>query len=111
MTDKMCLQPVIACVLTAMPLVASLAGCGGDPDRETGGTASSAVDGMSPAGMALRPPSVPGSASGALASYHGGPVLANVDVSVVYWGSNVTSVATSNMPAFYQALTDSSYLD
>ena len=43
--------------------------------------------------------------------YYGGPVISNVDVVVVFWGPNVSSVVTSGIPGFYASLTDSRYLD
>jgi hypothetical protein len=53
------------------------------------------------------------SAHGALpsATYHNGPVLANVEVEVVFWGPNVSSETTSNIPAFLRTLVDSGYID
>jgi hypothetical protein len=43
--------------------------------------------------------------------YQGGPVLSNVKILAVFWGSKVSSTVTSGVPGFYSALADSEYLD
>ncbi|HXX02439.1 MAG TPA: hypothetical protein VEJ00_14580, partial [Candidatus Acidoferrales bacterium] len=43
--------------------------------------------------------------------YYGGPVISNVQVVVVYWGNSVSSVATSGIPGFYTAVTNSNWMD
>jgi hypothetical protein len=43
--------------------------------------------------------------------YYGGPVVSNLDVVVVFWGSSVSPVVTSGIGGFFQAITDSSYFD
>jgi hypothetical protein len=43
--------------------------------------------------------------------YYGGHVISHVQVVNVNWGANVASVATSGMPGFYTAITNSSYFD
>ncbi|HKI27454.1 MAG TPA: chitobiase/beta-hexosaminidase C-terminal domain-containing protein [Candidatus Sulfotelmatobacter sp.] len=43
--------------------------------------------------------------------YYGGPVISNVQVVVVYWGNGVSSVATTAIPGFYSAVTNSNFMD
>jgi hypothetical protein len=47
--------------------------------------------------------------SGAKLVYYGGPVLANVKIYAVYWGSNVQ--AQDHINAFFPAITNSPYFD
>jgi len=49
--------------------------------------------------------------AGALLQYYGGPVTTNLQVIVVFWGPNVNSTVTSNIGAFYTAITNSNYFD
>jgi hypothetical protein len=42
-------------------------------------------------------------------TYHGGPVISNVKVTTVFWGSNVAS--QEDLDAFYRAIVDSPYVD
>lgn len=44
-------------------------------------------------------------------NYYGGPVISNVNVEVVFWGENVDPSIQSGIPPFYQAITNSSFLD
>jgi hypothetical protein len=43
--------------------------------------------------------------------YYGGPVISNVKLYVVYWGTKVRSAVTTTAPDFYKTLVTSSYLD
>ena len=43
--------------------------------------------------------------------YYGGPVISNVKVIAVNWGSGVNSTVQSQMPAFYSAFTQSPMFD
>jgi hypothetical protein len=43
--------------------------------------------------------------------YYGGDVISNVEVIVVFWGSAVRADTVAQMPGFFQAVTNSSYLD
>ena len=43
--------------------------------------------------------------------YYGGPVISNVQVVVVYWGNNVSNVATSGIPDFFTSITNSTWAD
>jgi hypothetical protein len=42
---------------------------------------------------------------------NGGRVLANVQINAVFWGGNVDSTVSSQIPAFYAAVTNSPYMD
>jgi hypothetical protein len=44
-------------------------------------------------------------------SYYGGPVISNIHVVVVFWGPDVSSAVTNQIGDFYQAVTNSTYLD
>lgn len=55
-------------------------------------------------------PKHPGAPSASVV-YYGGHIISHVQVVVVFWGSSVPSVATSNMGPFYTAITNSSFLD
>jgi hypothetical protein len=55
-------------------------------------------------------PPAPNPAS-AFVGYRGGRVLANVNVVAVYWGPRVSSTVTYDLPGFYDAVTNSPYLD
>ncbi|MBV9572889.1 MAG: choice-of-anchor D domain-containing protein [Acidobacteriales bacterium] len=48
---------------------------------------------------------------GAGLNYYGGPVISNVQVVVIFWGSNVDPTVTSQIGGFYQGVTNSSYFD
>ena len=56
-------------------------------------------------GKPIRPP------AGAHLDYYGGPVMSNVNVVTVFWTSAVDAGVQSTMPAFYSAITDSTYFD
>jgi hypothetical protein len=43
--------------------------------------------------------------------YQGGPVISNVKLVGVLWGSKVDTSVTQNVPAFFQTLVNSAYLD
>ena len=43
--------------------------------------------------------------------YYGGPVISNVKVISVFWGSNVDPTVTAKIGGFYAAITDSPYFD
>lgn len=43
--------------------------------------------------------------------YFGGKVIPHAEVVIVLWGSTVSSTVTSNMPSFFQTITQSAYLD
>jgi hypothetical protein len=49
--------------------------------------------------------------AGAYLSYFGGPVISNVQVVVVFWGTNVFPDVTAGIGSFYQNITNSSYYD
>ncbi|MFI5299748.1 MAG: hypothetical protein ACHREM_16805, partial [Polyangiales bacterium] len=51
------------------------------------------------------------SASGAQLTYRGGPVIPNVEIVEVNWGSSVTAEVQTKMPGFYKAITQSPYFD
>jgi hypothetical protein len=53
-------------------------------------------------------PDVP---AGAHLDYWGGHVIANAKVFLVLWGNNVRADTAANMPGFFQAATNSPYLD
>jgi hypothetical protein len=42
---------------------------------------------------------------------NGGRVISNVQLNVVFWGGSVDSTVTSQIPAFYSAVTNSPYMD
>jgi hypothetical protein len=44
-------------------------------------------------------------------TYYGGPVVCNANVVVVYWNSDVNSIAQSGLPGFFQGITNSTYFD
>ncbi len=48
---------------------------------------------------------------GASLKYYGGPILQNVKIYGVMWSANVTTGVATTMPAFYQAIVQSPYLD
>ncbi len=52
----------------------------------------------------------PATPSGSHLNYYGGPVVSNIDVVIVYWGNNVSSVVTGGIPDFYTMLVDSSLI-
>ncbi len=56
-------------------------------------------------GKPVQPP------AGAHLSYYGGPVMSNVQVVTVFWTSAVDAGVQTTMPAFYSAITDSTYYD
>ena len=56
-------------------------------------------------GKPIRPP------AGAHLSYYGGPVISNVKVVTVFWTNAVDAGVQTTMPAFYSAITDSTYYD
>lgn len=43
--------------------------------------------------------------------YYGGPVISNVKVYTVLWGSGVNSSIAAAMPEFYGSLVNSTYMD
>jgi hypothetical protein len=43
--------------------------------------------------------------------YYGGPVISSVQVLVVYWGNNVSPIATTGIPGFFSAVTNSNWTD
>jgi Cep192 domain 4 len=43
--------------------------------------------------------------------YYGGPVVSNLQVVVVFWGSSVSSVVTSGIGGFFHNITNSTYFD
>jgi hypothetical protein len=43
--------------------------------------------------------------------YYGGPVVSNLQVVVVFWGSGVSSVVTGGVGGFFQNITNSTYFD
>ena len=55
--------------------------------------------------------SVASAPAGAHLSYYGGPVISNVRIVVVYWGSGVSSVVTAGIPAYFQGITNSVWFD
>jgi hypothetical protein len=60
---------------------------------------------VNPHGKPIRPP------AGTHLSYYGGPVMSNVKVVTVFWTSAVDVGVQTTMPAFYSAITDSTYYD
>jgi hypothetical protein len=57
-------------------------------------------------------PGVPYSApAGAHLTYYGGRVVSNIQVVLVFWGSNVSSEVQSKMPDFYDGVLNSAYVD
>ena len=44
-------------------------------------------------------------------AYNGGPVISHVKVYAVFWGSKVSAETVSKIPAFYQAMVNSTYMD
>jgi hypothetical protein len=44
-------------------------------------------------------------------NYYGGPVVSNLQVVVVFWGSSVNSIVTNQIGGFFQAITKSAYFD
>jgi hypothetical protein len=54
---------------------------------------------------------MPNSPPAAHLNYYGGPVVSNLQVVAVFWGSGVNSTVTSQIGGFYQAVTKSSYFD
>ena len=73
------------------------------PDRFRITASKGNVDRTSSAATALT--------SGADLQYYGGPVISNVQVVVVYWGNNVSPVATTAIPGFFSAVTNSIWTD
>jgi len=49
--------------------------------------------------------------AGAHVTYYGGPVISNVQVIVVYWGSSISPTVQNNIPGFYSDVTNGPYLD
>ena len=48
---------------------------------------------------------------GAQLLYYGGPVISNVNVVVVFWGSKVNTTVTGGIGGFFAAVTNSAYYD
>jgi Abnormal spindle-like microcephaly-assoc'd, ASPM-SPD-2-Hydin len=44
-------------------------------------------------------------------NYYGGPVISNVSVVTVFWTNSVDAGVQTTMPAFYSAITDSTFYD
>jgi hypothetical protein len=44
-------------------------------------------------------------------TYRGGPLIQNVKIYVVYWGSGVDSTVSSGLAGYYSAVTNSAYFD
>lgn len=64
---------------------------------------------VSPKG--LKPGGLTPQAPAALLDYYGGPVVSNLQVVIVFWGSGVDSVVADGIGGFFQNVTDSSYFD
>ncbi len=60
---------------------------------------------------ALNPQGPTAQTAAAHLGYYGGPVVSNVQVVVVFWGSGVSSVVTNGIGGFFQNITNSSYFD
>jgi hypothetical protein len=60
---------------------------------------------VTPNGKALPPPIAPH------LDYYGGPVISNVNVVTVFWTNSVDAGVQTTMPAFYSAITDSTFYD
>ncbi len=60
---------------------------------------------------ALKPDAPVPFAPAAHLDYYGGPVVSNLQVVVVFWGSGVSSVVTGGIGGFFQGITDSTYFD
>jgi hypothetical protein len=66
--------------------------------------------------MRIVPMVVPGAKAvppplGAHLNYYGGPVISNVNVVTVFWTNAVNGSVQTAMPAFYSAITDSTFYD
>ena len=110
-------------VRAAMPLATALLGVqlacappdeGGKADTPPAGapaTASAALTGNAP--IMRMPSHQPLSAPAATPqlAYNGGRVLSHVKVVTVLWGSGVSTVVKAAMPAFYETMTNSPYMD
>lgn len=74
------------------------------------GLASSA-NAYTPMNGSARPSINPRMSSGGPVVYYGGPVLKQVKLYVVFWGSKVDANSQKTLPGFYQSLVNSDYLD
>ena len=50
-------------------------------------------------------------APGVQLNYYGGPVVSNLQVVVVYWGTDVSSLVSDGIAGFFQNITKSTYFD
>jgi hypothetical protein len=106
------------CAVSALPFLAALVGgCMADAgvDAEDESDGQEAIGSSNVHLMPTRPGLAPGSlvttsapASAKLA-YYGGPVIANVKVVTIFWGSTVNYASQLN--AFYSAVTSSAHFD
>ena len=53
----------------------------------------------------------PASSAGGLFSYWGGPVISNIHVVEVLWGSFVDAPSTGGLPQYFTDVTNSTYFD
>jgi hypothetical protein len=110
MADHSFARGWIATLLTT----SALAGCA-PPAADANATAAAVHRAVLPAHVRAmptrgpRPLVVPAAAGAPQLTYRGGPVLQNVKVQVVFWGSGNNHA--SELPAFYNAITNSEYFD
>ncbi len=58
-----------------------------------------------------RTPNATPNCSDPTVTYFGGPVMSNAQIVVVYWNSNVNTTAQTNLPTFFEGITDSTFYD
>ncbi|HEY2514603.1 MAG TPA: hypothetical protein VGI39_27250 [Polyangiaceae bacterium] len=94
------------------PLVAlAVAGCGSKGTDAVGqGSSAATATPMGISRIVTQDTSLGASGTSSL-TYYGGPVLSNVKVVAVVWGSNVNSSVVSELSGFYSAITNSGYID
>ena len=61
--------------------------------------------------FAVKAPAQALSCSSPQLTYYGLPVVSNASVVVVYWNSDVNSIAQAGLPGFYEGITNSTYFD
>ena len=107
---------------TAAAAAVALVGTGAlwAPSPAAATTPAAAASGTRVPGPHLMPKAPPGprntsAPAGAQLAYYGGPVISNVKVESVYWGTGTylpqTRPSDPDMPAFFQAVTNSAYFD
>ena len=102
-----CLLPVGICLLALVTVASSQQ----QSTEETQATRPIHIVRKTVGPDALNPRGPAAQTSAAHLGYYGGPVVSNVQVVVVFWGSAVSSVVTNGIAGFFQNVTNSTYFD